>query len=41
MRRGAPQENVMKITVIKKSNGKVQTLSVCPWIVDALEQAKK
>ncbi len=24
----------MKITVIKKSNGKVNVLSVCPWVVD-------
>ena len=24
----------MKITVIKKSNGKVKTMSVCPWIID-------
>jgi hypothetical protein len=24
----------MKITVIKKSNGKVQTMSVCPWLLD-------
>jgi hypothetical protein len=24
----------MKITVIKKSNGKVKTMSTCPWIVD-------
>jgi hypothetical protein len=31
----------MKITVIKKSNGKVQTLSTCPFILDQLEQPKK
>ncbi len=24
----------MKITIIKKSNGKVKTMSVCPWILD-------
>ena len=24
----------MKITVIKKSSGKVKTMSVCPWIID-------
>jgi hypothetical protein len=24
----------MKITVIKKSNGKVNTMSVCPWVLD-------
>lgn len=24
----------MKITVVKKSNGKVKTMSVCPWLVD-------
>ena len=24
----------MKITVIKKTNGKVQTMSGCPWLVD-------
>jgi hypothetical protein len=24
----------MKITVIKKSNGKVKTMSGCPWILD-------
>jgi hypothetical protein len=24
----------MKITVIKKSNGKVKTMAGCPWIVD-------
>ncbi len=30
----------MKITVIKKSNGKVQTMSVCPWIIDEPPTAK-
>ncbi len=25
----------MKITVIKKSNGKISPMSVCPWILDA------
>jgi hypothetical protein len=24
----------MKITVIKKSSGKVKTMAVCPWILD-------
>ena len=24
----------MKITVIKKSNGKVKTMAACPWIMD-------
>jgi len=24
----------MKITVVKKSNGKVKTMSVCPWVLD-------
>jgi hypothetical protein len=24
----------MKISVIKKSNGKVKTMSVCPWLID-------
>ena len=24
----------MKITVIKKSSGKVKTMSVCPWMLD-------
>ena len=24
----------MKITVIKKTNGKVKTMSVCPWLLD-------
>jgi hypothetical protein len=24
----------MKITVIKKSNGKVQTMAACPWLID-------
>jgi hypothetical protein len=24
----------MKITVIKKSNGKVKTMSICPWMLD-------
>jgi hypothetical protein len=30
----------MKITVIKKSNGKVNTMSACPWILDAPPVAK-
>ena len=24
----------MKITVIKKTSGKVKTMSVCPWLLD-------
>jgi hypothetical protein len=24
----------MKITVVKKSSGKVNTMNVCPWIID-------
>jgi len=24
----------MKITVVKKSDGKVKTLAACPWIMD-------
>ena len=24
----------MKITVIKKSDGKVKTMAACPWILD-------
>jgi hypothetical protein len=24
----------MKITVIKKTNGKVKTMDVCPWLID-------
>jgi hypothetical protein len=24
----------MKITVIKKSNGKVKTMAACPWILE-------
>ena len=24
----------MKITVIKKSNGKVKTMTACPWLID-------
>jgi hypothetical protein len=31
----------MKITVIKKSSGKVNTLSVCPWFIDEPPAAKK
>ena len=30
----------MKITVIKKSNGKVKTMSACPWIMDEPPVAK-
>jgi hypothetical protein len=31
----------MKITVIKKSNGKVKTMAACPWILDDLPSAAK
>ena len=30
----------MKITVIKKSNGKVATMYACPWLVDAPSMPK-
>jgi hypothetical protein len=30
----------MKITVVKKSSGKVKTMAVCPWIMDAPPVAK-
>jgi hypothetical protein len=30
----------MKITVIKKSNGKVKTMAMCPWILDEPPVAK-
>jgi len=30
----------MKITVVKKSNGKVKTVSVCPWLLDEPPVAK-
>ena len=30
----------MKITVLKKTNGKVNTLANCPWIVDEPPVAK-
>jgi hypothetical protein len=30
----------MKITVVKKSNGKVKTMSACPWILDEPPVAK-
>jgi hypothetical protein len=30
----------MKITVIKKSNGKVKTMAACPWIMDEPPVAK-
>jgi len=31
----------MKITVIKKSNGKVKMMPTCPWIVDEPPAATK
>lgn len=30
----------MKITVIKKSSGKVKTIAACPWILDEPPVAK-
>jgi len=31
----------MKITVIKKTNGKVKTMAQCPWILDEPPAATK
>jgi len=31
----------MKITVIKKSAGKVQTMAACPWLLDDMPSAPK
>jgi hypothetical protein len=31
----------MKITVIKKSDGKVKTMAACPWILDCSSDSKK
>ncbi len=31
----------MKITVIKKTNGKVKTMSGCPWLIDEMPTDKK
>ena len=28
------RRDVMKITVIKKSDSKVKTMSICPWVMD-------
>ena len=30
----------MKITVIKKSNGKITTMAACPWLIDEPPVAK-
>ena len=30
----------MKVTVIKKSNGKIKTLAACPWLLDEPPVAK-
>jgi hypothetical protein len=30
----------MKITVIQKTNGKVKTMAMCPWILDEPPAAK-
>ena len=31
----------MKITVIKKSNGKVKTMAACPWVLDDIQPAPR
>ena len=31
----------MKITVIKKSDGKVKTMAACPWILDCSSEPRK
>ena len=31
----------MKITVIKKSNGKVNTMAACPWVLDDVSTAPR
>jgi hypothetical protein len=31
----------MKITVIKKSDGKVKTVAACPWILDCSSDSRK
>jgi hypothetical protein len=31
----------VKITIIKKSNGKVQTMAACPWLLDDMPTAAK
>ena len=31
----------MKITVIKKSSGKVKTMAACPWILDCSSDSRK
>jgi hypothetical protein len=31
----------MKITVIKKSNGKVKTMAACPWVLDDIQPPSK
>ena len=30
----------MKITIVKKSNGKVKTMAACPWLIDEPPVAK-
>jgi hypothetical protein len=30
----------VKITVVKKTSGKIQTMSVCPWLIDEPPAAK-
>ena len=31
----------MRITVIKKSNGKVKTMAACPWVLDDIPPVAK
>jgi hypothetical protein len=31
----------MKITVIKKSSGKVNTMAACPWVLDDISTSAK
>jgi len=31
----------MKITIIKKTDGKVKTMAACPWILDQPGQREK
>jgi hypothetical protein len=35
------REPDMKITVIKKSNGKINTMAACPWVLDDVSTAPK
>jgi hypothetical protein len=31
----------MKIQIVKKAGSKVKTMSICPWIVDVLNDTRK